>query len=187
MLYKWSGLDRHSFHVWNISHKASQKKQNQIASIENASPFGKMSNVCRYSIISGNSGALLAPSAPEHRRVSLGSRQKRFPRHPGRGRRSFLQPKHQHVQQPWSFPPLQQVNCISTEFTPRKHGGEKGVPFRIQVDTFTTTENGDYMEHVHSSSCQVKVFKVNSLSVTEQLPVGQMWFHYTCTRFVLEA
>ncbi|KAG7502843.1 hypothetical protein JOB18_027437 [Solea senegalensis] len=52
-----------------------------------------------------------------------------------------------------------QVNCISTEFTPRKHGGEKGVPFRIQVDTFTTNEHGEYMEHVHSSSCQIKVFK----------------------------
>ena len=25
------------------------------------------------------------------------------------------------------------VNCISTEFTPKKHGGEKGVPFRLQV------------------------------------------------------
>ncbi|XP_071328571.1 transcription factor CP2-like protein 1 isoform X3 [Trachinotus anak] len=52
-----------------------------------------------------------------------------------------------------------QVNCISTEFTPRKHGGEKGVPFRIQVDTFTTNEHREFMEHVHSSSCQVKVFK----------------------------
>ncbi|XP_063743097.1 transcription factor CP2-like protein 1 isoform X2 [Eleginops maclovinus] len=52
-----------------------------------------------------------------------------------------------------------QVNCISTEFTPRKHGGEKGVPFRIQLDTFSTNEHGEYMEHVSSSSCQVKVFK----------------------------
>ncbi|KAL2081011.1 hypothetical protein ACEWY4_022864 [Coilia grayii] len=52
-----------------------------------------------------------------------------------------------------------QVNCISTEFTARKHGGEKGVPFRIQVDTFTSNEHGEYVEHVHSSSCQVKVFK----------------------------
>ncbi|XP_041856708.1 transcription factor CP2-like protein 1 isoform X5 [Melanotaenia boesemani] len=52
-----------------------------------------------------------------------------------------------------------QVNCISTEFTPRKHGGEKGVPFRIQVDTFTTNDHGEYIDHVHSSSCQVKVFK----------------------------
>uniref|UniRef100_A0A3Q3FAV3 Transcription factor CP2-like 1 n=1 Tax=Labrus bergylta TaxID=56723 RepID=A0A3Q3FAV3_9LABR len=38
-----------------------------------------------------------------------------------------------------------QVNCI--------------IPFRIQVDTFTTNEHREYMEHVHSSSCQVKVFK----------------------------
>ncbi|KAM9850645.1 transcription factor CP2-like protein 1 [Aulostomus maculatus] len=52
-----------------------------------------------------------------------------------------------------------QVNCISTEFTPRKHGGEKGVPFRIQVDTFSTNDHGEYLEHIHSSSCQVKVFK----------------------------
>ncbi|XP_069763003.1 transcription factor CP2-like protein 1 isoform X2 [Narcine bancroftii] len=52
-----------------------------------------------------------------------------------------------------------QVHCISTEFTPRKNGGEKGVPFRIQVDTFKMSESGDYTEHLHSASCQVKVFK----------------------------
>ncbi|XP_051894334.1 transcription factor CP2-like [Pristis pectinata] len=52
-----------------------------------------------------------------------------------------------------------QVHCISTEFTPRKNGGEKGVPFRIQIDTFKMSENGDYTEHLHSASCQVKVFK----------------------------
>uniref|UniRef100_UPI00398EEDC5 transcription factor CP2-like protein 1 n=1 Tax=Pristiophorus japonicus TaxID=55135 RepID=UPI00398EEDC5 len=52
-----------------------------------------------------------------------------------------------------------QVHCISTEFTPRKHGGEKGVPFRIQIDTFKQNENGEYTEHLYSASCQVKVFK----------------------------
>ncbi|XP_067891000.1 transcription factor CP2-like protein 1 isoform X3 [Heterodontus francisci] len=52
-----------------------------------------------------------------------------------------------------------QVHCISTEFTPRKHGGEKGVPFRIQIDTFKQNENGEYTEHLHSASCQIKVFK----------------------------
>ncbi len=25
------------------------------------------------------------------------------------------------------------INCISTEFTPKKHGGEKGVPFRCAL------------------------------------------------------
>uniref|UniRef100_A0A8C7FPF1 Transcription factor CP2-like 1 n=1 Tax=Oncorhynchus kisutch TaxID=8019 RepID=A0A8C7FPF1_ONCKI len=58
-----------------------------------------------------------------------------------------------------------QVNCISTELTPRKHGGEKGVPFRIQIDTFTPNKHGEYLEHVHFSSCQVEVFKVKGLSV----------------------
>nr|XP_055072393.1 transcription factor CP2-like protein 1 isoform X1 [Misgurnus anguillicaudatus] len=52
------------------------------------------------------------------------------------------------------------VNCISTEFTPRKHGGEKGVPFRIQIDTFAASEQGEYVKHMHSASCQVKVFKL---------------------------
>ncbi len=42
----------------------------------------------------------------------------------------------------------------------RKHGGEKGVPFRIQIDTFKENENEEYTEHLHSASCQVKVFKV---------------------------
>ncbi|XP_054461713.1 upstream-binding protein 1 isoform X3 [Anoplopoma fimbria] len=52
-----------------------------------------------------------------------------------------------------------QVHCISTEFTPRKHGGEKGVPFRIQFDTFAQGDVGEYTEHLHSASCQIKVFK----------------------------
>lgn len=41
----------------------------------------------------------------------------------------------------------------------RKHGGEKGVPFRVQIDTFKENEAGEYTEHLHSASCQVKVFK----------------------------
>lgn len=57
-----------------------------------------------------------------------------------------------------------QVHCISTEFTPRKHGGEKGVPFRIQFDTFTQGDGGEYSEHLHSASCQIKVFKVHMRS-----------------------
>jgi transcription factor CP2-like protein len=35
------------------------------------------------------------------------------------------------------------------------------VPFRIQVDTFKQNENGEYTDHLHSASCQIKVFKVN--------------------------
>uniref|UniRef100_A0A0C9PHU0 Ubp1_1 protein n=1 Tax=Fopius arisanus TaxID=64838 RepID=A0A0C9PHU0_9HYME len=47
------------------------------------------------------------------------------------------------------------VNCISTEFTPKKHGGEKGVPFRIQVET--KLPEGP---RLHAASCQIKVFKL---------------------------
>ncbi|KAI1230354.1 hypothetical protein IHE44_0010323 [Lamprotornis superbus] len=56
--------------------------------------------------------------------------------------------------------PPSQVHCISTEFTLRKNGGEKGVPFRIQIDTFGVGGKGDPPEHLHSASCLVKVFKV---------------------------
>lgn len=52
------------------------------------------------------------------------------------------------------------VNCISTEFTPKKHGGEKGVPFRIQIETFF--DNGsmtisDTARPLHAACCQIKV------------------------------
>lgn len=33
------------------------------------------------------------------------------------------------------------------------------MPFRIQVDTFKQNENGEYTDHLHSASCQIKVFK----------------------------
>ncbi|KAK3579264.1 hypothetical protein CHS0354_033340 [Potamilus streckersoni] len=50
------------------------------------------------------------------------------------------------------------VHCISTEFTPKKHGGEKGVPFRIQIETYTY-EDDQPSKMLHCASCQVKVFK----------------------------
>lgn len=66
------------------------------------------------------------------------------------------------------------VNCISTEFTPKKHGGEKGVPFRIQVETYIDTNGGggggganvapvggvddkDGIRPLHAAACQIKV------------------------------
>lgn len=45
------------------------------------------------------------------------------------------------------------VNCISTEFTPKKHGGEKGVPFRIQIESY---EDASY-KPLHAGACQIKV------------------------------
>lgn len=64
------------------------------------------------------------------------------------------------------------INCISTEFTPKKHGGEKGVPFRIQIETYVeNTLTGppanknraaidDVLKPIHAASCQIKVFKL---------------------------
>lgn len=63
------------------------------------------------------------------------------------------------------------INCISTEFTPKKHGGEKGVPFRIQIETYVeNTMNGttaaaigpitDNIKPIHAAACQIKVFKL---------------------------
>ncbi|XP_053676876.1 uncharacterized protein LOC128727042 [Anopheles nili] len=67
------------------------------------------------------------------------------------------------------------VNCISTEFTPKKHGGEKGVPFRIQVETYldtnglhngtgtgagTVVDDKDAIRPLHAAACQIKVFKL---------------------------
>jgi transcription factor CP2-like protein len=44
------------------------------------------------------------------------------------------------------------VNCISTEFTPKKHGGEKGVPFRLQVENFDPDDN-----RLHAAGCVIQV------------------------------
>lgn len=49
------------------------------------------------------------------------------------------------------------VNCISTEFTHRKHGGEKGVPFRLQVETRDSESQDSQL--IHCASCQMRVFK----------------------------
>ncbi|XP_075379093.1 LOW QUALITY PROTEIN: uncharacterized protein LOC142419717 [Mycteria americana] len=60
---------------------------------------------------------------------------------------------------PRRTPVFVQVHCISTEFTLRKNGGEKGVPVCIQMDTFGAGGKGDPPEHLHCASCLIKVFK----------------------------
>ncbi|RWS12326.1 Transcription factor CP2-like protein [Dinothrombium tinctorium] len=40
-----------------------------------------------------------------------------------------------------------------------KHGGEKGVPFRLIIETHNMNNNGNSKTCVHAASCQVKVFK----------------------------
>nr|CAG4644173.1 EOG090X0AJ3 [Lepidurus arcticus] len=52
------------------------------------------------------------------------------------------------------------INCIGTEFTPKKHGGEKGVPFRLQVETYAHGDEDGTPKRLHVAACQIKVFKL---------------------------
>ncbi|KAH8876525.1 Upstream-binding protein 1 [Schistosoma japonicum] len=59
----------------------------------------------------------------------------------------------------WKYPKCTiglRFNCVSTEFTAKKHGGEKGIPFRFQVEHFEYDTN----QHLGSFACQIKVFKM---------------------------
>lgn len=47
------------------------------------------------------------------------------------------------------------VNCISTEFTPKKHGGEKGVPFRLQIETYIESISSSHFAAKNTNSTQV--------------------------------
>merc|ERR1719450_1103268 len=49
------------------------------------------------------------------------------------------------------------VHCISTEFTPKKHGGERGVPFRLQIETFSSEAANS---RLHAGACILQVFKL---------------------------
>lgn len=70
---------------------------------------------------------------------------------------------------PVAFSP--QVHCISTEFTPRKKGGEKGVSFRLRIDTFKPSDKELAPEHLHSAGCLIKVFKVPAAPGPLPLPL----------------
>ncbi|XP_015772254.1 PREDICTED: transcription factor CP2-like isoform X2 [Acropora digitifera] len=50
------------------------------------------------------------------------------------------------------------INCVSSEFTKGKSGGESGVPFSLQVDSFSPSSTTD-SNPIHCAGCQIKVFK----------------------------
>lgn len=54
-------------------------------------------------------------------------------------------------------------------------GGESGVPFRLQVDSFSPNSSTDAVP-IHSAGCQVKVFKVSCWYV-ELILVISPWQH----------
>lgn len=51
------------------------------------------------------------------------------------------------------------INSISTEFTPKKHGGEKGVPFKLSIETFSYNSKTHDSYFISAACCQIKVFK----------------------------
>lgn len=56
------------------------------------------------------------------------------------------------------------VNCISTEFTPKKHGGEKGVPFRLQIETYVESSNNNINGNINNVN--------NTSSAGNKSPLG---------------
>lgn len=44
------------------------------------------------------------------------------------------------------------INCISTEFTSKRHGGERGAPLRLIVETMSLTD-GSYLDSANCLVC----------------------------------
>src|SRR6218665_2957128 len=67
------------------------------------------------------------------------------------------------------------LNCVSSEFTPRKCGGERGAALRVQVDTYGLTHPQESKGRLlHCAYCLVKVFKVCRLTDNRLDSVAQV-------------
>lgn len=67
------------------------------------------------------------------------------------------------------------VNCISTEFTPKKHGGEKGVPFRLQIETYIESTNptgGTTTLAISAGALSIASASVSGGVVSAATPIG---------------
>ncbi|CAF0994387.1 unnamed protein product [Adineta ricciae] len=49
--------------------------------------------------------------------------------------------------------------CTSTDFAQKRHGGEKGIPLRIQIDTYHENDVAD-VKHLHSCCCKIQLFRL---------------------------
>jgi len=49
--------------------------------------------------------------------------------------------------------------CTSTDFANKRHGGEKGIPLRIQIDTYHQNDVDD-LKHLHSCCCKIQLFRL---------------------------
>ncbi|XP_039954100.1 putative uncharacterized protein DDB_G0282133 [Bactrocera tryoni] len=67
------------------------------------------------------------------------------------------------------------VNCISTEFTPKKHGGEKGVPFRLQIETYiesTNSTGGATASAISAGALSIASSSVSAGIASASMPTG---------------
>ncbi|XP_069964719.1 protein grainyhead isoform X2 [Bactrocera oleae] len=67
------------------------------------------------------------------------------------------------------------VNCISTEFTPKKHGGEKGVPFRLQIETYIESTNptgGTTASAISAGALSIASTSVSGGIASAPIPAG---------------
>lgn len=48
--------------------------------------------------------------------------------------------------------------CTSTDFAQKRHGGEKGIPLRVQIDTYQEDEL-DGIKHLHACCCKIQLFR----------------------------
>ncbi|XP_045633725.1 transcription factor CP2-like protein 1 isoform X3 [Ursus americanus] len=112
----------------------------------------------RCATVRGGDRTPSAALTTQHSGVPLGPNQEDLPLpagEPEAGTGARLEVRREWQQPRWE----RKVHCISTEFTPRKKGGEKGVPFRLQIDTFKPGDKDLPPEHLHSAGCLIKVFK----------------------------
>ena len=49
--------------------------------------------------------------------------------------------------------------CTSTDFAQKRHGGEKGIPLRIQIDTYHENDVDD-AKHLYSCRCKIQLFRL---------------------------
>ncbi|CAF1081420.1 unnamed protein product [Rotaria sordida] len=49
--------------------------------------------------------------------------------------------------------------CTSTDFAHKRHGGEKGIPLRIQIDTYNENDVDD-IKHLYSCCCKIQLFRL---------------------------
>ena len=49
--------------------------------------------------------------------------------------------------------------CTSTDFAQKRHGGEKGIPLRLQIDTYYEN-NVDEIKHLHCCCCKIQLFRL---------------------------